>query len=712
MQAPDALSAIPLSPNEPRVGDLIAEFQRCGPVVGPWNRAQDNERTRFALWDNQTPDGKKNSVGDFEAKPWDGASDLRVFLADDIINEDVATLTTAFWRALVRVEGVEPDDAGAAAVLTRMLTWLCKTKLYTSLVREVELSAQYRQTYGWAAVHVTWRREIAMRNECLKLEDFTRVMPGLAAAIMDPERDDETIAMLQSVYDQVADLKAREIGIEDAPDLKRATLKKALGELRECGMTHLPVPYIARNEPEIFTLRPWQDIFVPDEIGDLQRGRCYVRNWFREEELRAKIRTDGWDEDWVDQAVKTRGQLSVWTRPGALLDGSQWSVITNSLSPWIEVVTCYSRRVDEDGVPAIYCTVFSPHVSKTIDAKADLVATHGILDYQHGEVPVPASPREWWCRSITAARGIPEMAAPEQRVSKVMQDSLIDRTSLTTLPPKLIPERLMDEDYEFGPASSVPMRRGEEPKFMQVPPNDGVAQAVLTWASAQVDQRFARLSPTVSPARVQTRQQHMVAGFLAMWTTAFKQVLALCLQYMAPSEFERITKVPKPKMAPDEIANLYDFILQVDVRELDVDYSLKQLEAVSKFVLPEDAAGVIDRSKLIREKLNAINPLLGQKLVSDVAGAQQKLFQDVSTQIASMFLGNPPQLVENDPTAPIQLQFAAQIVQSNPNYQQALMAKESRFSALMENWTKNRMQSQVQQQNKTVGRLGVAPVQG
>ena len=40
------------------------------------------------------------------------------------------------------------------------------------------------------------------------------------------------------------------------------------------------------------------------------------------------------------------------------------------------------------------------------------------------------------------------------------------------------------------------------------------------------------------------------------------------------------------------------------------------------------------------------------------------------------------------------------------------MAKESRFSALMENWTKNRMQSQVQQQNKTVGRLGVAPVQG
>jgi uncharacterized membrane protein YbaN (DUF454 family) len=64
--------------------------------------------------------------------------------------------------------------------------------------------------------------------------------------------------------------------------------------------------------------------------------------------------------------------------------------------------------------------------------------------------------------------------------------------------------------------------------------------------------------------------------------------------------------------------------------------------------------------------------------------------------------------VETDPTAERQLQYAQQIIQSNPKYQQQLQADE-RFGELMQKWMQNRQQSVAQRQNSMIGRLGVAP---
>lgn len=701
-------------PERPGLKDLIEEFGRCAPVTGGWDRALDNERTRFAIWPNQSADGVKVSTEDYEAKPWERASDLRVFLADDVITEEVAVCTSAWRRSIIRTQGVQPDDAGAAAVITRLLDWLIKGRMGTRVAREAELSAQYLLTYGWTGLHVTWTRQIAARDVDVTLEHLADAGgSALVDLVRDAGQEDLAVESIRQVWDAAVASRVRDALVGELPSLPDSYFRRAVRELRKTGETTMRVPYVLRAEPCIEALRPWVDVFVPDEIGDVQLGRCYVRHWFREEQLRSKVVTDGWDEDWVEAACKTKGMETVWASPAeGLHTGVSASVKTDELSPWIEVVTCYGWRVDELGIPAIYATVFSPHASKKVEGVGeDLVAQHGVLDFQHGEVPIVIGVREWVCRSITASRGVPEIASPEQRIVKVMSDSLIDRTTLTTLPPRLVPARLMDEDQEFGPASTVPVLRGEEPKFMPVPANDGVAQGVLAWSRDQVDQRFGLFSATVPPARAAVRQQHMVDNFLGMWTGALKQVLALLMQYMPADQFQRITGIPKPQLSPDEIAHSYDLMLNMDVRELDVDYALKQLQAVSQFVLPEDRAGVVDTAKLVQAKLAAINPNLAKELVSDRAGAQQKLFRDVQAEIASMFLGNPPSMVENDPTAPMQLQFAAQIISNNPNYQAALQ-KGGRFPQLLEAWGKNRMQSKVQQENKQVGRLGVQPVEG
>lgn len=709
---------VELAPAQAGISELVEEFRRCTPDAGGWNRVDDNERVRFAVWENQSADGKKHSAAGFEAKPWEGASDLREFLVDDIVNEEVAVCCASFWRALIRAQGVQPNDAGTAAVMTRLLDWIVKGRLANALLREVELSAQYMRTYGWVAVHPTWVRELGKRNQRVTLDEFVAMSPQLAVAIVDESQEDVAVEILGNVYAKWVAEQAKAGGIEDPPPLPPQRIRSAVRDLRRDGKALIPVPFVAKSQPAIEVLRPFYDVFIPDEIGDSQRGRVYVRSWYRSEDLKAKIRTDGWNEDWVEAACKTQGQQSVWSKSANVGAASTWTSVENSQSPWIEVLTCYSRRIDSDGVPGIYCTVFSPHVTSNESSPdrdesspdRELFATHGLLDYQHGQVPIVVGVREWVCRSITNSRGVPEVASPLARMSKVMQDSLVDRTALTTLPPRMVPARLMDEDQEFGPAATIPVLRGEEPRFMDVPAHDGVAEGILRWTHERVDQSFARLSANVPPARVQARQQHMVNGFLGMWAEVFRQVLALIIQYMPDAEFRRVTDFDKPKLSAGEIAGSYDLILSVDVRELDMDFAIKQLEAVSKFVLPEDAAGVVDRAKLVRMKLQAINPLLAREIVSDQAGAQQKIFKDVSAEIASMFLGNPPNLVENDPTAPMQLQFAAQVIQANPNYQAALQSNP-RFAEMMDVWAKNRMQSKAQEENKIVGRLGVKPIE-
>jgi hypothetical protein len=248
---------------------------------------------------------------------------------------------------------------------------------------------------------------------------------------------------------------------------------------------------------------------------------------------------------------------------------------------------------------------------------------------------------------------------------------------------------------------------GRKPEFMEIPRWDGASIGVLERLDADVAVYFALISDKVLPARWQTRQQAMVNNFLGMWETAFKQELALVIQYLSPEEWQRITGAP-PLPARDPNLYKFDLTMTFDVRELDVDHTMAKLDAISKFVLPEDVTGTIDRVKLTRLKLRALDPAYEEQLVSDDAAASQQIYNDVRNEIAQMALGNEPQYVENDPTAQSKLQFASQIVGANPLYQQMLQQNQ-RFQQLMEKFAKNLTFSVTQQQNKQVGRIGVQP---
>jgi hypothetical protein len=150
----------------------------------------------------------------------------------------------------------------------------------------------------------------------------------------------------------------------------------------------------------------------------------------------------------------------------------------------------------------------------------------------------------------------------------------------------------------------------------------------------------------------------------------------------------------------------HDWRLRFDVRDLSTDFMVEKLKAIATGVLPLDAAGVVDRAKLVALTLAWIDPSLARSVISDQQAAAQKLFKQVQDDMAQMFLGNEVMMTENDPTSGRQLQYAQQIIGANPKYQEAL-ARDERTRGLVEQWSKNKQFAAMQEQNKITGRIGV-----
>src|SRR6185295_10634024 len=89
----NSLQLAPVGEGGPDFNALKGAFEKAVSDSQPYvDQCRLNYETRFALWPGQTADGKKHSRegAKIDPTPWDGASDLRVYLVDNVINKKVA----------------------------------------------------------------------------------------------------------------------------------------------------------------------------------------------------------------------------------------------------------------------------------------------------------------------------------------------------------------------------------------------------------------------------------------------------------------------------------------------------------------------------------------------------------------------------------------------------------------------------------------------
>lgn len=680
----------------PDVIYLRKELERSLYNGGNVARLNSNDDIRLARWEGQSDDGKKYSSQSREGEsvfPFEGASDVRCRLVDQTINELVVLLCSSWQLAKLRVSGTEYNDAGLAASIQNLSNWVITNKLKADLEREAELWAQYTLQFGWSAVHIGWERKLGTRDVTITLPELESrnangdtIAGELVINMNKTGASDYTSAIAQEAL-QCSDTEAKRI-VEDL-------LASGVATYRE--------QYAVSDLPAVAALKPFDEIAFPPETLDLQDARViFRRTHMTEVEMRELIETDGWNEEFVEEASTVAGKSSWYADPNLIPTTTN---ITNTLhraDNLIEIVYAYSRQINEDGIPTIYYTIFCPQV------RSELFAKHAALDYAHGQYPFIEFRREKLRRSIVESRGIPELAYTDQLEIKAQHDSIRDRTAFETLPPIKVKKRLGTQNI-IQPGGLLPVTTPDDYTFLNPPAgNPALAFNLIDRVEARNAGYFGLYHPAVPPVKTQTTQQFLVNNWLSCWSRVFKQIISLSIQYMDGAEIERVAGMPIV-LQPQEISASYDFGVSYNVKELDTDYVLEKLKAISSFVIPMDAGGIIDRNKLTARFVEAISPEAAKDILLDQASASQKMYETVQTDIAKMLLGMEVQYTENDPAAKSKLQYAQDIIQKNPKAQQAAQT-DQQFQALIQNYFKNLQMSVSQQENKTIGRLGVTPV--
>ncbi len=680
---------------DPNINQLCTEYRRAYSDERMTYRVRESDETRFATWNGQSRDGKKHAKDlGRQPFPWEGASDTRIRLADEVCSFMVNLSTSAIGRAALNVAGVEASDHKAASAVALYLRWQLSTLMQPGWEEELELHAEYAAQYGWSVLHVIWDRCYAQTPRTINLQSLSGFL-GVNA----PQQLDALTAALEDEEEYIADLL-----VASNDGLTRTKALKHIREIVKDGETTFELPDMARNQAKIVALRPYHEILFPPETNDLQRARAiFRREYYTVAEIEEKATNGEWDKDWVDEVKKTAGHSSqVWDQGLSPVLGSSERI--EEKTNLIEVIHAYSRRVTDSGNPGIYMTVFSPYLEKDPRGN-EIYAEHKLVTEAGDTYPFETFTREKVRRSPIESRGVSEIVKTWQAEYKAQSDMVFDRSSFDTLPPLKVPLRY-GQRIKVGPGVQVSEQRPGDIGWMESPRRGAeLAFTLMDHIQLRTDRYFGRPNAGIPPVETQLRQQAYVHRWLRHMSSVIGRIWDLTQVFDTDERFAMVTGTDMPLPRDPK---KYNFTLHFDVRELDNEFVEKKLQAISQFVLPEDTMGIVDRTKLIRKKLQVIDPTLADELVIEQAEASQQMFDEMNSQVALMSLGNQPNFVESDPSAGIKMQFVQQIIQNNPKYQKQ-MQEDEQFAQLVQQFAQNLQMSITQQQNAQIGRIGVNP---
>lgn len=687
---------------DPNLPLLLTELQSSIAEAGWFIQQMARDyNTRFALWDGQSHDGRKHKVQlGREAFPFEGASDQRIRLADEFINEDVKMLKTAWRRSVIQTTAIGSNNIASAQKVTWLMEWLFKNHLKAETDCEVELLANWRQTHGLAVMGVFWEQE--RRLEMKQLDAFVLRDAAIAAA---EQGDPGALLMMEKIMDPLQEPAMVEMLQQMAPILDAQGARKVLRDLRYLRTAEIPVAYPIKSLPRLMALRPFVDVFWQAGAKSLQRSRWVAHSeWLTETELRDRVVTDGWDADFVTKAIEQKGKSALagvdnftmdWT-----INRSRTSTGQNDYRDLIQVFHFYRKGIDRrTGVPALYCTIASPAVK-------DSYARHELAPYQHGKYPYVEFVRERIDGPMTESRGMADILAPSQNEVKAQRDARTDVTSITTMPPALVPMSRAKTRLSFGPGTQHGVRKPGEISWMTPPMNDGRSVEMERAVRASADRYSGRFGDNTPPVIAQLFAQDLTESFLGEMAAVGQMTLQLAQQYLTDMQVMRVVgNLAQPfHIDRDQIQGQFDMQLTFDARLIDMEFVQQKMAAFEK-LLNADQMGVIDRAGYIAIAATWLDPNLAERVVRSPDAAAQSEAADEKNNLSLIINGIEPQMVEAGQNYGLRLQTLEETLRANPIMPQLIEAREDR-KALLEARIKHLNFMIQQQQNASTGRTG------
>jgi hypothetical protein len=680
------------SPDREKISEILSDIDQADADGSQYvQRKLRNWNTRYCVWPGQSEDGRKHAGAmGRQPWPWDGAADTRVRLADNIIRDHCAILTNAFFKSRVQIQPVESMDIDKRTAAEAVLKWLLFQHCLDDLRREVRLAAEFRETYGLAIMAVDWQQTTRTEIKRFTIEE--------AQMMVQESQDPNLAALLEIVMDPLQEETAAELLGQVVPELGKVSKVRAL---RDKGEVEWESPYIFESKPVWTALEAWEDVIFPIQTFSLQRAAFVARReLLNEVELRERAAVEGWDEEWVEEAVKHKGQLK---RIHLNLHRTD-QFLFEQLRDLIEIWHVF-RKENDPKTDAIRVTrsVISYHIP-------DKAAVHELLPYAHGMYPFVEMPRERSTRPLLESRGIPELVQTAQEEIKIQRDYRADRASISILPPVRVPANRGKFDLVLGPGVQVPERRPGEIGWMDPPRPDAGSIEVENATRFDVNNYFGRMADGVPPQMSMIHTQEMIDSYLLDMKLCVIQTMALAQQYMTPEEVSRVTGNASLAFSasPQDIRGRFDITAEFDARLLDSEALGAKLDYLAKVLVPLDSFGVIDRAGLVKYMFQAVDPNMASMLVQDIGAATQQEIEDEQGAFAKIAAGTEPPMKEGGQNAQVRLQTLQQIIQSNPAVSQRYQQDEI-FRRMLD----ARMQAfnfQLQQsQNAVIGRVGAQP---
>ena len=644
--------------------DLDEYFETC-------RQSYDDRRN---IWPGKSDDLRKNGANAF---PWQGASDQEVNVVGERIDTYVSMFDMALARSHIKAFPTSMASMSRAGMVSSFLKWMRSTYI-PNFKNEMELGANYLLEKGMMVSYVGWKRESRTFRQSVTMDELAATQPEVAQIILSGE-DDEALV---------------ELMMDAIPSLTPKRAAKVIRELRTKGETEIPIPRNSVDCPVVHACSPDGDVIMPSYVTDPQRSpHIFWRTFLTAQELEKKVTTEGWDREWVTNAIsQLRGKDS------AKLDGEKVKYNHRAAmqddSDLVMVVFGYQRLIDEDdGSEGIYCTVFHPDTEGY--AKHELM--NGYDDYPFVFTQLSRNEkRVYETQPMSRALRGPQMQIKTER------DSRVDRASLATMPPLMHPAGRPPGDW--GPGRRVPYRRLGEIAFGPTPQFDPGSVEIEASMRQQADRAVGL--DFDSPAAV-ARQQFFVNKFL----DHVRDVLALAwklFQRMGPDEvFFQVTGNPNPQvMQKGDPNEVYSIVVAFDTQSTDPENAETQLKNMVSLV-QFDRNGRIDVDKLLEFSAAAINPVFADYVLQPAEEAQAKIQKNVTDDLAKIFSS-----IEV-PAQPNGAQMALQMIQAyaqQPDVAARLQQDEA-FAERLQKYAEQYQFQMQQAQNAQIGRIGTQPAE-
>jgi hypothetical protein len=655
---------------------------------------------RYCKWDGQTTDGRKHEKYlHKEVFPWDGASDIRPFFCDDLVNDDVDVMRVADKNCHMQTVPVNSTFAGQATSQTAVIDFVSRAWMAEELEREKELLAQWRQHYGSSVMAIDWWMDFDSEQVTVTIDQLMQMAQQIPefGAMLSYIQDNASaltqqdmaagMSMFQQYFPQVHDPMA------------------AMQSLMREGQFQYDSPYVKESRPCVTALRSFQDVFFNRGAFDLQALPWIVRrDVLAKPDVEDRSKYEKWDPAFTKEVLAHSGEQVVALSGFGTADNLRWAgdrLYVDEMKDFCEIFYAFYKGMDASGNRRIMVTIFHPsstRVGRTLPNP-----------YLHGKYPFVLCMREKRSRSAIESRGVGDIEMTHQAEIKNQRDSRNDRTSLGTLPPLQVPLGRGKQQYKLGPRAQLQVMRAGELSWLQPPPLDQETFEVENTIIRSAYNYWGKNVEGVDPNKVLRKQQRLIDAWLAELRAIYMLIYQLCEQYMDPQDWIAISGDPQSVPGQDRksIQHNLSLVLEYDAKNLNDAFLSDKMNLIQTMLVATDAAGVIDRAGLTEYAARALDPALARTIVKPQGQVTQQEITEEQAACAQMVSGVEPPVYQSGQNAQLRLQVMQSVAQSQDymNFLRGNPLAMERFQRRAQN-----MQFQLQQQqNAVTGKIGVSP---